>query len=224
MSYFSWLETKIGTQHVVTTGDDGKPVENVTPAEHVRRCLEIPDAILGGDLRPTLVYFHWPHDDTANGKLSDVLCDKTLVDETAARWGMLFRCVQIDMATSDKRLLEVLEAGDKPSFVIVDKDAKVIAHIPALPSSQKFASALEQAVAKIPDVAKLVKDAIDAQAKAMAEVKVLVKADKYEDALSKLNEVRYSTVRVGPLFDKAQLDGEDVAARLERQRTKNATK
>ena len=34
MTYFSWLEIKVGSQHVVTSGEDGKPVENLTPAEH----------------------------------------------------------------------------------------------------------------------------------------------------------------------------------------------
>ena len=222
MTYFSWLETKVGAQHALTVGDDGKPVENLTPTEHIQRCLEIPDAILAGDVRPTLVYFHWPHDTTANGKLSDTLCDKTLVDEVAARWGMLFRCVQIDMATSDKRLMELLEAGDHPSFVVVDKDAKVISRIAALPSSAKFAKALEESALKIDEVAKLVKEAIEKQAKAMAEAKVLVKADKLQEALDKVNEVRNSRVRVGPLFDKAQQDGEDINGRIDRARTKNA--
>jgi predicted RNase H-like HicB family nuclease len=222
MTYFSWLETKVGTQHALTAGDDGKPVENVSTEEHIRRCLEIPDAILMGDLRPTLVYFHWPHDQTANGKLSDTLCDKTLADEMAARWGMLFRCVQIDMATSDKRLLEILEAGDHPSFVVVDKDAKVIAHIPALPSATKFAKALEDAALKIDDVAKLVKESIAEQAKAMADAKLLLKADKLQEALDKVNVVRYAKVRVGPLFDKAQQDGEDINGRIDRARMKNA--
>ena len=222
MTYFTWIETKVGAQRVVTSGDDGTPAESLTPTEHVRRCLEIPTAILMGDHRPTLVYFHWPHDATANGRLSDTLCDKTLVDETAARWGLLYRCVQIDMSDSDKRLLEILEAGDRPSFVIVDADAKVIAHIPPLESSARLAKALEEASAKIPEVAKLLKDTLARQAKAMADAKVLAKADKYVEALAKVDEVRYSEVRVGPLFDKAQQDGFDLADRIDRQHAKQA--
>lgn len=222
MTYFSWLETKVGAQRVVTSGDDGRPAINLTPVEHVQRCLEIPEAVLAGDSRPTLVYFHWPHDATANGKLSDTLCDRTLVDETAARWGMLFRCVQIDMSESDKRLLEILEVGNGPSFVVVDGDAKVIAHIPPLESSQRFAKALEDAAMKIPTVAKAVKDAVEKQAKAMAEAKTLAKADKFVEALAKVDEVRNSSVRVGPLFDKAQQDGQDLNDRIDRQRAKRA--
>ena len=224
ITYFTWIETKIDAQRVVTAGEDGKKVETLTPQEHIRRALEIPEAIQAGDARPTLVYFHWPHDGTANGKLSDTLCDRALVDEMTARWGLLFRGVQLDMAKSDPKFLALLEVGDKPSFVIVDVDAKVIAHIPPLISSAKLQKALEDAAGKIPDVAARVKDALAAQAKAMAEAKALLKADKLDEALLKINEVRFSDVRVGPLFDKAQQDGLDIQARITREAEKAGKK
>ena len=134
-----------------------------------------------------------------------------------ARWGLLFRGVQLDLATSDPKFLALLEAGDKPSFVIVDADAKVIAHIPAVTTSQKLQKALEEAVAGLPDVTARVKEALEKQAKAMAAAKALIKADKLAQALVQLDLVRYSDVRVGPYFDKAQQDGLDVQARIDRE-------
>lgn len=142
----------------------------------------------------------------------------------AARWGLLFRCVQLDMATSDPKLLALLEAGDKPSFVVVDADAKVIARIPPVTASAKLQKALEEVVARLPDVTARVKAALDRQAKAMAEAKALLKADKLAEALVRIDLVRFSDVRVGPWFDKAQQDGLDLEARLARDAAKRAGK
>lgn len=141
-----------------------------------------------------------------------------------ARWGMLFRGVQLDMAKSDPKLLALLEAGDKPSFVIVDADAKVVARIPPVATSAKLQKALEEAAGRLPDVTARVKEALEQQAKAMAEAKTLLKADKLTEALAKIDEVRFSQVRVGPFFDKAQQDGLDLQARISRDATKPTKK
>src|SRR5207247_7038612 len=153
---FEWLESKIDRIKVVTS-DDGKsgPVD---PVEHIKHCLAMDDAALQGDVRPTLVYFHWPHEDPVAGKASEKLCTKVLDDEAVARWGQLFRCVQVDMSCSDPNLVALLEAGDQPSLVVVDADAKVIARVAAAATPVKMAKALEDAHAKIPAAAQSLKD------------------------------------------------------------------
>ena len=104
MTYFSWLETKVGAQRVVTSGDDGRPAINLTPVEHVQRCLEIPEAVLAGDSRPTLVYFHWPHDATANGKLSDMR-----IEDFASRDRVRFATtVGLEYRTTEKQVRQVV--------------------------------------------------------------------------------------------------------------------
>ena len=219
VTYFNWIQSKVGAIRAVTP-KDGEKAEEVTPQQHVRECLGIPSAVINGDTRPTLVYFHWPHDDSPSGKLSDDLCDKTLNDENVARWGTLFRCVQVDMSASDERLMTILEAGAKPSFVAVDKDAKVVARIPALGSTSKMEKALKEAFQKFPDAWKKVQEEIDRQAKWMDEAKALCKADKDVEALKLIDKVRFSRIRVGPLFDKAQADGQELGQQIDRDKTK----
>jgi hypothetical protein len=219
MTYFDWYEVRVGPLRAVTPAE-GSDQGPVTPEQHVRIALGISDAVLAGDTRPTLVYFHWPHEDPVNGKVSDTLCDQVLNDETVARWGTLFRCVQVDMAASDERLVKLLEAGSKPSFVAVDKDAKVLARIPALGSCTKMQKALKDAIQKFPDEWKRVQAEVARQETWMAEAKALLKQDKDAEALALIDKVRYSRIRIGPLFDKAQNDGMEVGQRVERESAK----
>jgi hypothetical protein len=221
VTWFEWVETAIEAQRVVTAGDDGKSEKPLTREEHLKQALGVPDALLRGDTRPLLVYFHAPHDKTPNGKLSDTLCDKVLGDETAARWGRLFRGVQLDLATSDRKFLDLLEAGTSPSFSVFDADAKLVAKLGAPNTAAKLQKALEGVVAtKLPEVARRVRLALEAQDVAMDAAKALMKQDRWKDALVQLDTVRFADVRVGPHFDKAQFDGITVEERIAREAAK----
>jgi hypothetical protein len=224
MTFFDWVEAKVLLRRSVTPKEGEATAEKeMTPTDHVRHSLQIDVAEKAGDKRPTLVYFHWPHEDPVNGKLVEKLCTSTLNNEAAARWGKLFRCVQVDMASSDPRLVALLGAGSKPSFVVVNAQAEVVARIPPLTSSDKVAKALETALQKFPEDAKRLKDALAEQDVLMEKAKAAVKADKFDEAKAHYDKVRFSNVRVGPQFDRAQVDGYDLDMRIERQRAKSGS-
>ena len=223
LSFFEWTEAKVLLIRSTTPADgDATATKELTPADHIRHSLKMDAAEAAGDKRPTLVYFHWPHQDPVNGKQVETICTKALNCEQTARWGLLFRCVQVDMSSSDPRLVKLLEAGDKPSFVVVDKDAKVVARFPGLTSSDKIAKALEAALAKFPDDAKKLKDALAEQDTLLEKAHAAFKADKYEEAKGFYDKIRVSNVRVGPQFDKALIDGTDIDQRIEREKAKSA--
>src|SRR5438067_8042679 len=80
ITWFEWTDSKIDRIKVVTS-DDGKAAA-LSPAEHIKHCLGIDEAVASNDVRPTLVYFHWPHEDPLAGKATEHLCTKVLDDET----------------------------------------------------------------------------------------------------------------------------------------------
>ncbi|MHC5009734.1 MAG: hypothetical protein ACYTG6_02160 [Planctomycetota bacterium] len=216
MTYFQWVEASIDALRAVTPAE-GEDAEPLTPERHVIQSLGIDRARARGDLRPTLVYFHWPHEDARNGKLSDTLCGRVLDEEHVARWGLLFRCVQVDMADSDERLVSILEAGRRPSFVVVNERAEVIVRIPPVTSSRKFQRALEKALRAFPDAWERLQKALEQQADDMAEARRLLRRDEKEAALELIDRVRFSDVRVGPLFEKARVEGMKLAQEIERE-------
>jgi len=211
-TWFDWAESKIG-KIKVTTGDGGEP-SSMSRFEHIQRCLLFDEALAKKDERPTLVFFHWPHEDAKAGKATERLCEKVLNDEAVARWGLLFRCVQIDMSQSDSTLLKSLEAGEQPSFAVMDDSATIVTRIAAPTSSGKMAQALEAAIAKVPAAARRLAADLAAQDAALAEGKAALKADRPKEALAAYDRVRMSTVRVGPQFDRAVQWGHEVEQRL----------
>src|SRR5688572_29353413 len=65
-THFEWFEAKVGPQRAITP-KDGEQVKELTPIEHVRACLRIDEAQAAADKRPTLVYFHFPHEHAVHG-------------------------------------------------------------------------------------------------------------------------------------------------------------
>src|SRR5687767_3801783 len=120
LTTFEWYEARVKPQQTVTPADGSAPKE-LTPLEYVRACIRMDEAEAAADKRPTLVYFHWPHEHPVYGDLTKDICTKALDDETASRWGMLFRCVQVDMGASDLKLVKLLGAEGKPSIVVLDE-------------------------------------------------------------------------------------------------------
>ncbi len=196
------------------TGEEDE--EAITPEKHLRKVLGFDKASRYGDKRPTLVYFHWPHEDGKEGKISEKTC-RILDDEEAARWSLLFRCVQIDMGTSKEEFTELLGAKDKPSFAMMDAEANIVFEFPAHKSARKVSQSLEQGLKKFPAYYKKVKADLKQQTKWMAEAKKLQKAKKHKEALTLIDKVRFSNLRVGDEFDKAQDVGRTLAAKISRQ-------
>lgn len=225
MTWFDWIEAKVDRLRATTAADpstagaDGQAAKALTPEEHVRHCLGMDEAAQRADARPTLVYFHWPHEDPVDGKRFATLCLKVLDDEGCARWGRLFRCVQVDMSSSDPRMLALLGAGEKPVFAVYGAEAtKPLLSIPAQPSPAKMAKALEDALGRIPSAKQALDAALAAHAKSMAEAKALAKQDRLEEALAAYDRVRRSDVRVTPLFDKAAIEAAALEERIARAR------
>ncbi len=201
----------------VTGGEEAdEEAEEPTPEKHVRKVIGIDKANRYGDKRPTLVYFHWPHEDGKEGKVSEKTC-KILDDEEAARWSLLFRCVQVDMGTSETEFAQLIGAKDAPSFVLLDKDAKVVTAFPAFKSARKVSQALEKGLKKFPAYNKKVKADLKQQCDWLAEAKKLQKAKKNKEALALIDKVRFSNLRVGDHYDKSHDTGRALAAKIDRE-------
>ena len=211
MTHFKWTEVRIGAIQALT-GEGTKPI---TPEEHIKKALGFDQAATRGDDRPTLVYFHWPHEHSVHGKLTTTICERTLNEEELARWGKLFRCVQIDMGDTEEEFAAMIGVGDGPSFVALDKDAKVVAQIKAEKSSTKLRKGLEKAFAKFPDYKKRVKREMANHRKWMAQAKKLEKKDEFEDALELIDKIRFGDIRIGSEYDKAVAYGMRLAKKIE---------
>jgi hypothetical protein len=226
MTGFDWLEVDVKA-FAAATGE-GADAAAKTPVEHVRRALGIEAAEQAGDARATLVFFHWRHDgDPARlepeAKASLALCTKVLDHEASARWGLLFRCVQVDPTTSDARLLAAIGADDKPGFVVLDAaTAKPAIRFGDVGTPAKFVKACQDAVAKLPTTKAALDAALAAQAKTLGEARAAMKADRYADAIARYAGILYGKVRVGPAFDAAYLEHQTALDKAERARAKDA--
>jgi hypothetical protein len=217
LTWFHWLDAHIGPIRTVTPrpGEDAPAPE--TDEQHIRHALGFADAVLRGDKRPVLVYFHWPHDDPVHGKLVRTVCTHTLDDEQAARWSQLFRCVQIDMAETETKFAGKIGCKGEPAFVALDGKLEVVARIPVTKSGSKLRKALEGALHKFPEAARKLRKDAAAQRKLLAEAHKLDKAGRTEDALRKVDKIRFGKVRVTAEFDKAVSYGQLLAQKSERE-------
>jgi len=159
------------------------------------------------DPRPTLLYFHHPHEDVekpgAAGKASRKLC-RMLAEEAFARWGLLVRCFEVDAENSDAKVLERLGAGDGPSFAIVDENLAVVAKSGSFVNAKTAAAFVRDAVtAKFPAYWKSVSERIEEQKKLVAEARALAKQKKFDEAVARYDTVVWSDLRVGDFFDDA---------------------
>jgi hypothetical protein len=222
-THFEWFEAKVEPQRAITP-KEGETVKELTPLDHVRACLRMDEAQTAGDKRPTLVYFHFPHEHAVHGAATEAMCSKVLDDEHSARWGRLFRCVQVDMGASDARLVQLLGADGKPGIVVLDEQTQVVARIPPLGSATKMHKALKDAILKFPERWKTIQKDVADQAKTLAQAKKAFKADDYADAVALLNSIRTSDVRIGEAYEEALFLGYDAEERLARQREKEAEK
>jgi hypothetical protein len=199
-----------------------------TPLARLRRALGIEAAERAADARPTLVYVHWPHEAAsgplaAEARATRQLCTRVLDDEASARWGLLFRCVQVDAATADARLLAALDVGAKPGLVVVDATTGTPSfRFPEVATPAKFVKGCQDALAKFPEARRAVDAAIAEQAKALAAARAAVKADRLEDAMAQYERITGSPIRVGPNYDVAQGEAFSLRDRIERAKAKPA--
>lgn len=215
LTHFEWTEVAIGPIRTITP-TDGEAAEPMTPKAHIRAALGLRDARPGGDTRPTLVYFHWPHDDPKHGKLTTTLCTRILDDEQAARWGRLFRCIQIDMSRTDAAFAEQIGCKGKPGFAAIDAGLTVRASFVGPKSSSKLAKAIEKAFGKFRDHKKALRRELKRQEELLDEARALEKAKRFDEAVAAIDKVRFGDVRVGPHWEKAVKYGQLLAQKAER--------
>jgi hypothetical protein len=204
MTEFRWYEAVLKPFAVVTPRDGEEAPEPLTPRQQLAKRLGIPDARQLGDQRPTLVYFHWPHDDERNGDLSEKLCRRVLDDEDVARWGLRFRCVQVDMSQADVDMARELGAGSRPSLVIVDDDPEVAVDLGTPKTARRLAKGLERALKKFPDRwTELKKDLKDADRRFEKASDLADDDETLKDALALLRSILASDARVSGTYDRA---------------------
>jgi hypothetical protein len=213
-TWIGWFEAKVGPQRAITPAD-GASAPELTPLEHVKACLRMDEALAEGDKRPTLVYFHWPHEHAQHGEATLQLCTRVFDEETTARWGTLFRCVQVDMAASDARLVELLGRVTRPSVLVLDAEAKEVARIEGVTTAGKMHKALKDAYQRFPEAWKRVQREIEDQRESLETARKLAKEDDLDGALVLVDRVRMSAVRVGEPFDQAQVLGRDLQLKKE---------
>lgn len=210
VSSIPWHEVRL-TPAPAVTPKEGEPAPK-TEDEHLKDLLRIHRM----DPRPTLLYFHYPHEDLEKpgvaGRASKKLCEM-LADETFARWGLLVRCVEVDAEKSDARILERLGVGTGPSFSLVNEKLEVVAKSGPFATSKGAAAFLKQNVtAGFPDFWKVLQERIDAQKALIAEGRALAKQKKFDEALARYDAVVFSDLRIADFFEDACREAEDVAA------------
>ncbi len=220
LTFFKWTEATIGAFTAVTPKEGEVYTGPKNEIEHIQVALGIDKAKAKGDARPTLVYFHWPHDDTPNGKLTTTICTRVLDDEQAARWSKLFRCVQIDMAETKAKYAEMIGAGKGPSFVAINHDLEVKARIDGHKSGAKLRKSLEKAFNAFPAYKKQIRRKMVEHKKMIAKAKRLEKKKEFDEALELIDEIRFGDIRVHSEFEKAFSYGQLLAQKAERHRAK----
>ena len=205
MSSITWHEVRLTAAPVVTPkeGAAGSAVPPTDGDDHLKKLLRVHRM----DPRPTLLYFHYPHEDVekpgASGKASRKLC-RMLAEEAFARWGLLVRCFEVDAENSDAKVLERLGVGEGPSFAIVDENLAVVAKSGSFVNAKTAAAFVRDAVtAKFQEYWKAVSARVEEQRKLVAEARALAKQKKFDEALTRYDTVVWSDLRIGDFFDDA---------------------
>lgn len=212
-----WIEAKLKAPTALT--GERTEEDEITLEQHLHRLLQSSE----WDPKPTLLYFHHDHDVdeeegeklTKEGKASLKQCG-SLNDETVARWSQLYRFVEVDVPGSDADLLERFQAGDGPSFTVINQDLEVVARSDTLSNSKAVVSFLKTTVKKgVPEYWKTVQERLDAQKKALDAARAMDKKKDYLDALDKVREVTSSSLRVGEHYDEALELGQKIRKKID---------
>ena len=196
-THISWFEAELKTPAAIT-GSDG--AEKETEADALRRMLGMSE----WDPKPVLLYFHTAHDGEGDaGKPWATQC-KQIDNEKVARWSGLYHFVEVDMAKSEKKLLERFGATNGPSFAIVNQDLEVVTTSATIGSAKKFAGFLQSTVKKhFVEYWAEIQVRLDEQKDALKEAKSLEKKKDITGAVMRVREVTRSALRIGPFWDDA---------------------
>jgi hypothetical protein len=174
------------------------------------------------DTKPTLLYFHTPHEDIDKSDLKGAAlvtmrqC-RALQGEQTSRWLSLYRCVEIDMAKSDLKTAERLGWKEGVIVSIVDKDLKVLGSTKPLAESEAVVAFLKGTMKSAPcgRFWGIVQTRIDEQKKRLDEARALAEKKKTEEALDAYREVLASDVRVADFYGDAEKEFAKLARKAE---------
>ncbi len=182
----------------------------ITEADQFRRMLHMND----WDPRPTFLYFHVEHGEGPAGDKSEEQC-RVMDDETVARWSHLYTFVEVDIDKSNAKLLERFGAGNGPSFAIVNSDLEVMAQSPLLTTPKKVVSFLKTNLKSgFKDYWKNVEERISEQKTLLREAKALEKKKEFDRALTRLQEVASSNLKIAPHWEEAMRDMQRLQAKV----------
>ncbi len=194
------------------TPREGEQEEKVSEDDRIRRVFRISAM----DPKPVLLYFHFDHEDAKLGKTSLKQCGQ-LNDETVARWSQLYHCVEVDTALSSRKAVERFGAGTKPSFAILNSDLEVVAKSSAVGSKQLVTFLKTTVEKKFPEYWTEVTRRLEEQKKAVSEARTLAKKRDLDGAIMRLQEVRWSELRIGPWWDDAVKEFNRIERKMEKE-------
>lgn len=212
LTRITWWEADLGKIRVVTPRDGEKQQSpEASEDDEVRKAFKMS----AWDPKPTLLYFHYEHEDPNVGKATERQC-KLLDDETVARWSALFHCVEVDMNHSDIERLARFGAGETPSFAVVNQDLEVVAKSDAVGNSKQAAAFLRRTVQEgFPEYWKQVEAQIAEHRKLIAEAGQLSRKKETRKAYDTLQIVLFSGIRISSEWEKALELSEKIAKELD---------
>lgn len=206
-----WMDLTLPAMAAVTPGD-GKPDAKPESADDVlRKLLRLSEF----DMRPVLLYFHYPHGEkselNSDGRVSKKQC-MTMVDEQVSRWSLLYRCYEVDMAVSDKKTAERLGAGKGTSFSVINGKLEVIGRSDAMTTSKAVAQFLRESIETgCATYWTSIQRQIDDQKATLEEARKLAAKKDWKAAKERYDAIRQSDVRVATFWD----DVFDEAAKID---------
>jgi len=191
------------------TGDDGKSAaaDEKSSAEasdlRLRRMLGVSEM----DPRPVLLYFHYPHEEddrlTSEGRISKKQCG-SVDEEQAARWFLLYRCYEVDMGRSDRKVAERLGAGPGTSFAVVNWKLEAVAKSGPMSKPEAVTKFLEDGLrVGFPDYWKDVEKRVAEQKTLLAEARKFADKRDWKAAKERYDQIRASDFRIYDDWDAA---------------------
>jgi len=192
---------------------DGEEAETVSETERIRRAFGMTE----WDPRPTLLYFHFPHEDDGQkrlvaGKETLKQC-RELDDGKVARWSNLMNGVEVDVTDSAKELIKRFGVEDKPCFAIIDRDLNVIATSKAT-SRKNFIAFVKKALPKFEAYWQTIEERLTDQKQSLEEARAFVKKKDLRRALNRYQDVRTSDLRIADFWDDARKEADKLEKKI----------
>lgn len=196
----------------------GPASAETSPDDDLRRLLKVSEM----DLRPVLLYFHYPHEEgekaSAEGKLSKKQCDQ-LVGEEVSRWALLYRCYEVDMGKSDRKVAERLGAGPGTSYAVVNGKLEVVARSGPIANDKAIAKFLGDTLRDgCPSLWSDLGKQLEDQKSLLAEARKLAAKKDWKAAQEKYDLIVRSDLRIGDWWDEAAREADRIAQKAEQSR------